>query len=189
MKEPGFDEGGNLLAEPQDLEKSRYRLNRGLLFAPLAGYIGTIVVMLIYPPVDRRLFTLISFFLLLPSAFLIGYVQRKQKRGDDVSSFFPMTTLLALVPLCAATALLANGALDRLPVDAHPLVITAKLVRRGKSASYYLQVQSWRPNRSFEELQVPYRVYAQFQTNDPVVVEVHRGALGIPWLGEIRQGP
>lgn len=39
-----------------------------------------------------------------------------------------------------------------------------------------------------EELQVPYTVFGQFQANDAAIVEMHRGALGIPWLGGVRKG-
>ena len=128
----------------------------------------------------------IIFFLCL---FLISYIQKKQKRGDDVSTFFPMTTWLALAPACIATVVFSNGALDRSPVEPHPAVVMRTLVMCGKSTSYYLQTSSWRPNHSFEKLQVSYRVYTQFHINDPIIVEVHRGALNIPWLGAICKKP
>jgi hypothetical protein len=163
-------------------------MNRWLPFAPLTGMIGTMVAILIYPLLDRSYFW-IALVLFLPSVFLSRYIQTKQKRGDDVSSFFPMTTWLAFGPLCVATVLLANGALDHFPVESHPEVVTQKLASRGKTNSYYLETPSWRSSGSFEKLQVSYRVYTQFQINDRVIVEVHRGALGIPWLGAVRKKP
>ena len=189
MKDIGIDQGNGLLSEPRDFGKRRYRMNRWLPLAPFAGVIGTLIGSLIYPPLDRRSFALLAFLLFLPSVFLVSYVQKKQKRGIDISSFFPMTTWAALAPLCIAVAVFANGALDRFPVESHPVVITAKFLRHGKGNSYYLQVPSWRPKHSSEELQVTYKVYGQFQTNDPIFVEMHRGALGMPWLGAIRKRP
>ena len=100
-----------------------------------------------------------------------------------------MTNWLAFGPLCVAAVLLANGALDHSPIESHPGMVTQKLVSRGKSNSYYLETPSWRSSRSFEKLQVSYRVYTQFQIDDPIIVEVHRGALGIPWLGAVRKKP
>jgi hypothetical protein len=173
-------------AQPEGFGKRRRRMNRWLPLAPLAGMIGTMIAGLIYPPLDRSYFW-IALVLFLPSVFLSRFIQSKQKRGDDVSAFFPMTTWLAFAPLCVAAVLLANGALDHSPVEWHPEVVTQKLVSRGKSNSYFLETPSWRSSGSFEKLQVSYRVYTQFQINDPVIVEVHRGALGIPWLGGIRK--
>ena len=164
-------------------------MNRWLPLAPIAGLIGTMIAILIYPPLDRTSFSVTAFIIFFLCLFLISYIQKKQKRGDDVSTFFPMTTWLALAPACIATAVLANGALDHSPVEPHPAVVMQTLVRRGKSTSYYLQTSSWRPNHSFEKLQVSYRVYTHFQINDPIIVEVHRGALNIPWLGAIRKRP
>lgn len=147
------------------------------------------IAILIYPPLDRSTFSVTAFILFFLCLFLISYIQKKQKRGDDVSPFFPMTTWLALVPVCIATVVFANGAFDRSPVELHSLVVMRTLVMRGKSTSYYLQTSSWRPNHSFEKLQVSYRVYTQFHINDPIIVEEHRGALNIPWLGAIRKKP
>jgi hypothetical protein len=188
MKELRVEQRDNLLARPHDFGERPYRMNRWLPFAPLTGLIGTMIAILIYPPLDRSFFW-IALVLFLPSVFLSRYIQIKQKRGDDVSSFFPLTNWLAFGPLCVAAVLLANGTLDHSSIELHPGVVTRKLVSRGKSNSYYFETPSWRSNGSFEKLQVSYRLYTQFQLNDPIIVEVHRGALGIPWLGAIRKKP
>jgi hypothetical protein len=78
-----------------------------------------------------------------------------------------------------------NGALDYSPVSAHPVVVTHKIVSSGRSTTYYLETSPWRSNHALEKLQVPLRVYAQFKIDDRVIVEVHRGALGIAWVGNI----
>jgi hypothetical protein len=186
MKELRVERRDNLLAQSHQFGDRSYRMNRWLPFAPLTGLIGSMIAILLYPPLDRIHFG-IAIVLFLPSVFLSRYIQRKQKRGDDVSTFFPMTNWVAFAPLCVAAVLLANGALDHSPIESHPGVVTQKLVSRGKSNSYYLETPSWRSGRSFEKLQVSYRVYTQFQINDPIVVEVHRGAFGIPWLGAVRK--
>jgi len=180
LEQPGLE-------QPGAFGEHRYRMNRWLPLAPMAGLIGTMIAILIYPPLDRNSFSLTTFIIAVPCVFLISYVQKKQKRGDDIASFFPMTAWLAFAPICIAAILFANGALDRSPVEPHPVVVTQRLVRHGKSTSYYLQTSSWRANHSSETLQVTYVVFTQFQTNDAAIVEVHRGALGIPWLGAIRK--
>jgi len=187
MLEVRLTQNKPVLEQPEAFGEHRYRMNRWLPLAPIAGLIGTMIAILIYPPVDRNAFSWTVFIISVPCVFLISYLQKKQRRGDEISSFFPMTSCLAFAPICIAAVLFANGALDRFPVEPHAVVVTQRLVRRGKSTSYYLQTSSWRANHSSEKLQVPYGVFAQFEPNDAAIVEVHRGAMGIPWLGAIRK--
>jgi hypothetical protein len=88
-------------------------MNRWLPLAPIAGLIGTMIAILIYPPLDRSSFSVTAFIIFFLCLFLISYIQKKQKRGDDVSTFFPMTTWLVLAPASIANVVFANGALDR----------------------------------------------------------------------------
>ncbi len=174
------------LAQPEPFGERRYRMNRWLPIAPAAGLIGTMLAILIYPPLERSFYSVSVFILFAICIVLVSQLQKRQKRGDDVSSFFPMITWAALVPLGVAAVLFVNGGLDRSLVESHRVLVMQKTIRHGKSYSYYLKTSSWRANHSSEELQVSYPVFGQFQNNDMAIVEVHRGALGIPWLGNIR---
>lgn len=184
MKIVGVQQNG-VLTPPHDFDERPYRINRWLPLAPIAGLIGTLVGLLIYPPLDRNWFTWSAFLLFAPGIYLLSYLQKKQRRREDVSSFFPMTTWLAFAPLLVAAIVFTNGAVDRRPADFHPGVVTRKVMRHGKSNSYYVETPSWRPGHLVERLQLPYRQWMQLQANDLIMVEVHRGALGIPWLGKI----
>ena len=176
------------LAQPQPFGERRYRMNRWLPIAPAAGLIGTMLAILLYPPLERSFYSVGIVIVLAICILLVSQVQKRQKRGDDVSSFFPMTTWIALLPLGIALVLLVNGGLDRSAAEPHRVVVMKKMVRHGKSNSYYLETSSWRANLFSEELQVSYTVFGQFQRNDTAIVEMHRGAFGIPWLGGVRKG-
>lgn len=180
--------GESGLAQPEPFGERRYRMNRWLPLAPAAGLIGTMVAILLYPPLERSFYSVSVFIFFVICILLVSQVQKRQKRGDDVSGFFPMTTWVALIPLGIALVLFVNGGLDRSPAESHRVVVMQKIVRHGKSNSYYLETSSWRANHLSEELQVPYTVFGQFQANDAAIVEMHRGALGIPWLGGVRKG-
>ena len=53
MKELRVEQRDNLLAPPLHGELP-YRMNRWLPVAPIAGLIGTMIAILIYPPLDRK---------------------------------------------------------------------------------------------------------------------------------------
>ncbi len=187
MLEVRLKPGESGIAQPEPFGERRYRMNRWLPLAPAAGLIGTMLAILVYPPLERSFYSLSVFILFVICILLVSQVQRRQKRGDDVSSFFPMTAWVALIPVGIAAVLFVNGGLDRSLVESHRVVVLQKTVRHGKSYSYYLETSSWRANHLSEELQVSSPVFGQFQNNDMAIVEVHRGALGIPWLGNIHK--
>jgi hypothetical protein len=188
MLEVRLKQGQSGLAQPEPFGERRYRMNRWLPLAPAAGLIGTMLAILVYPPLERSFYAVSVFIVFVICIVLVSQVQKRQKRGDDVSSFSPMTNWIALIPVGIAVVLLINGALDRSLVESHRVVVMQKTVRHGKSYSYYLETSSWRANHLSEELQVSYPVFGQFHVNDEAIVEVHRGALGIPWLGRVRKG-
>ncbi len=187
MLELRLKQGESGLAQPEPFGERRYRMNRWLPLAPAAGLIGTMLAILVYPPLERSFFSVGIFIFFVICILLVSQVQKRQKRGDDVSAFFPMTNWIALIPVGLAVILFVNGGLDRSVVESHRVVVMQKTVRHGKSSSYCLETSSWRANHLSEELQVSYPVYGQFQINDTAIVEVHRGALGIPWLGGVRK--
>jgi hypothetical protein len=86
-----------------------------------------------------------------------------------------------------ALVVLVNGPLDSSPVEQHRQVVTRKYISRGRGTSYYIEFSSWRPDRTTERASVSPKRYAEFQVNDPVIIDVHKGALGIPWMGTIHK--
>lgn len=173
---------------PQGTEGEQpVRLVRMLPMIPLAGLIGLLVSRSKYRVLDESAWFPFVMLFVLATLFLISYVQKKLKSGEDVRPFFPYTLWLASGPLILAGLVFLNGALDRGTPEQHPSVLQRLVVSHGRSTSYFIEVKSWRPNHSTEKIPVPASQYAQFRVGDAVSVEVHRGALGIPWLGTVRK--
>ena len=110
--------------------------------------------------------------------------RRAARTKENIQSFVLLTKLIALGSLFIPLVLLANGALDHSPVEQHRQTITRAILEHGRhgSVNYYLEVTSWRRNRSREKLSASYREYLDARVGDSIVVETRNGALGIPRL-------
>jgi uncharacterized membrane protein len=163
-------------------------LNRAFLLIPAAGLIGTMLAIAVYRPLDQSTFLWLSLILFLVNIFLIAHIQQKTRRGEDVNSFFPMIYWIAFAPVVLSLALWLNGGLDNSAPETHRELITRKYVTHGRhGTSYYIEFTSWRANRTTENVSVRYQQYRQFQMDDPILIDVHRGALAIAWIGAVRK--
>jgi len=187
MSETEIDPGGLVTSQSHDFDERPFRVNRALPLAPIVGLLGLAFGMSRWRPLNNTPFMWTGFGLFFLAVFVISRVQKKAKSGEDVRYFFPFTTWLAFGPAFIALVVIANATLDRASIEQHRQVVTQKFISRGRSTSYNIVFSSWRPDRSFERVSVSSEKYAQFQIHDPVIVDVHRGALGIPWMGTIRR--
>jgi hypothetical protein len=119
---------------------------------------------------------------------LINIAWRKAKSGED-ARFLPRPVWLAIGSLFVPTILFLNGALDHSPVEQHRQVVTRTILEHGRrgGVSYYLELTSWRANRTHEKVMVSEQWYMQAKPGDPAIVETHRGALGIPLLVSVHR--
>ncbi len=176
----GLDAGASNPIEPPR------RLSRLLLLLPLAGVVAIFAEFIRYPLLDDALTYWIAAIPCVIMALLINIAWRKAQAGADVPSFLPRTIWLAAGCLFVPLVLLVNGALDHSPVEQHRQVVIRKIRQGGKGGPYYyLELTSWRANKTYEKVMVAERWYLQAQPGDPVIVETHRGALGIPILASI----
>lgn len=179
--------GGLHSGSPGSVEPPR-RVSRLLLLWPLAGFVAFFAVMIAYKPLDDTLMFWVEGIPCVITATLINIAWRRAQTGADVRSFLPRTIWLAIACLFVPLVLEVNGALDRSPVEQHRQVVTRKIHRRNRgSDSYYLELTSWRANRAHEEVTINEGWYLRAEPGDPVLVEAHRGALGIPLLVSVRQ--
>ncbi len=191
MDEINPDRGGALSTDSPASGQVSIKVHWALFLGPLAGVVALAAVLITYRPLDDTLIWWVGAVPCLVSCLvsytLTNIAWRKMKRGEDVRSFFPATTWLALACVFVPTVLFLNGALDHSPVEQHRQVVTRRYITRGRSTSYYVEFSSWRPDRATERASVSPKKYAEFQANGPVIVDVHKGALGIPWMGTIRK--
>lgn len=187
MAKLGVDQTGGFASQPHDFDERPFRVNPGLQFAPIVGLIAFSYGVSRWRPLNPAPLYWLGFGLFFLSVFLLSHIRKKAKGGDDVRSYFPAATWLAFGPVFMAIIVLVNGPLDRSPVEQHQQVVTRKYITRGRSTSYYVEFSSWRPDRATERASVSPKRYAEFQVHDPVIIDVHKGALGIPWMGTIRK--
>lgn len=186
MKDLGVEPGYALTAQARDLEARPFQLSRWLQLVPLLGLLCFAFAMMAWRPLNDAPFYWTGLSLFFLSVLVMSYVQRQAKKGVDVSSFFPFTNWLAFGCALVALVVVINAQLDRAAVEQHQQVVTRKFVSRGRSASNNIEFSSWR-NRPFERISVSRQTYDQFQVNQPIIVDLHPGALGIPWIGAIHR--
>jgi len=178
------DQGRVLSADSSASSQDSVKVHWALFFGPLAGIFALFAVMITYRPLDETLIWWVGGVPCVISYTLTNIAWRKAKGGDDVRSFFPATTWLALGCLLVPTVLFLNGALDHSPVEQHCQVVTRTILTHGRRGSIYydLELTSWRPHHSHEKVGVSERKYLDFKPGDPVIIETRKGALGIPLL-------
>jgi hypothetical protein len=187
MEEINPNQGGSLSTDSWEPGQDSVRVHWALFFGPLAGIIALGAVMIAYNPLDDTLIWWVGGIPCVISYTLTNIAWRKAKRGDDVRSFFPIITLLALGCLFAPAVLFLNGALDHSSVEQHRQVVTRAILKHDRHGNIYysLELTSWRTNRAQETVTVSKRLYLEAKPGDSVIVETHRGALGMPLLTSV----
>jgi hypothetical protein len=163
-------------------------VSRLLLLWPLLGAVALFYEVITYSPLDDTLISWIGGIACVITATLINIAWGRAQTGADAQSFLPRTIWLATGCLLVPVVLQVNGALDHSPAEQHRQVVIRTILTHGKNGtSYYLELTSWRANRTHEKVMVSERWYLEAKPGDPVIVETHRGALGIPLLASVRK--
>jgi hypothetical protein len=118
------------------------RISLIVQFAPIAGFLVFVFGIQIYRPLDRTWFVILGFVVFLAATLTISAVQKRIKRGQNVESYFPIVTWLAVGPVILAGVVVMNGALDPFPITRHSQVVTRKWVSHGRSTSYHIEISS-----------------------------------------------
>ena len=94
-------------------------------------------------------------------------------------------TTALLVLLCCGygygAGMQVNALLDGSLPRSFRVVVTAKHISRGRSASYHLTLAPWGPKLSGQDLRVSSSQYAGIRTGDTVCMLLRSGALGVAW--------
>jgi len=97
---------------------------------------------------------------------------------------------LAVLPLLLAGGwcgvVVANQRLDATAPSVHEVRLLRKYGETYKRETlYYLELDSWRPERSFVRLKVPSEIYSGLKAGQTVRVDTHAGRLGIEWIASV----
>jgi hypothetical protein len=140
----------------------------------------------IYSPLDTRYpmgFIICTF--LLPAVLQLSSIVRRQP-SNGVSRWRKVSTWSGLALPLIGLVLFLNGALDRSPrIDMRATVIRKIAPTGYREAQSTLIVTSWRPGRSFEDLNVSSREFKQAVVGKGITIEMHEGRFGLPWYSNI----
>ena len=159
------------------------RVSMVLLFV---GLFGVLVPCWIFKPLDGSpiYITALCLFLL---PLVLYFVSAIRKRAASQVYFLKRSFYCSAALLIALSGLLtANGALDHNPPQKIQSVILRKYISRSRrSTTYHLDVRSWRPGRSDEDLQIGSRTYSVLSEGQRVSIELHPGFVGVQWYERV----
>ena len=178
---------GALGPEQTNSSESSRKVSYLLFLWPLSGFILVVAAVVTYSPLDDALIWWAGGIPCLVVYTLINFAWRKAKSGED-ARFLPRSVWLAIGSLLVPTIMFLDGALDHSPVEQHRQVITRTILEHHKGSTlFYLELTSWRASRTHEKVMVPKQWYLEANPGDPVIVETHKGALGIPLLVSVHR--
>jgi hypothetical protein len=96
MDEINPDQQWRLNSAPLESDKASAKVDWRLFLGPLAGLIALFAAAITYRPLDYTLIWWVGAVPCVISYTLTNIAFRKFKRGEDVRSFFPITTWLEL---------------------------------------------------------------------------------------------
>lgn len=174
--------GGSAFLTRKDVERM-LRPSTILLFV---GLFGVIVSSWIYKPLDSVsiYITALALFLFPMVLYLVTVIRKRQTQQVELlRTIFRWSSVLSIF---FAGVLIANGALDHAPPQKIQSVVIRKYVAHSRrSTTYHVDVRSWRPGRTDENLQVGSRTYSAIAEGHSVSVELHPGFLGVVWYGRV----
>jgi hypothetical protein len=155
---------------------------------PMAGgFLGIVIANALFSLLDRDAFFtagLCAFF----APVVLHVVSSFRKRvALDAGRLQRAYLYAGAVTVFLALFIAGNGALDQSPVTPVRTTLISKQVTVGRYGrlSYTLRVRSWRAGRATEDFNVSGRTYRTTSTEKAVVVEIHRGRLGLPWYSGV----
>jgi hypothetical protein len=157
------------------------------VYLNIAGLAAALLLTYRYPLLDTDtvlLTCLVVFF--LPLLLQIVLAVRKQV-ATHFESLRAAYKWAGIASAAIAMLLLLNGALDRHSCSQVRSSIIRKTASHGRGGtSYYLTFSpSWRHGHNHEKLRVNRATFDSVRDGEPVAIDIHSGALGLPWFGKV----
>lgn len=176
-------EGCDLTEEAASLVVRRKVILRTGMF--LLGSLAFVAAAYRFPPLemDRMLvFAGVVFFAGLAMAV---WVERGAMRGSQIAVRKRLFMSLVVIPWLLAAMLVVNAKLDDAPVRDWTTRVVGKFSMSAMVPTRRLLVVSWRSGHQYERVPVSSEEYSRFQVGERVVVEIHPGLAGIPWVAGV----
>jgi hypothetical protein len=168
-------------------------LNRKLakyFYISLAGMAAELVAARVYPLLDSSRLALWSVFLVFLPMVPHIILSRKKRVGANLEWLTRLYLGCGCAVVLIVLATIANGALDKSPVQTISTTVSQKRISSSRrSKSYIVVADSWRPGKDEESLTVNRGLYQTLKVGQSIVVDVHPGALGMPWYSRVAPDP
>lgn len=150
----------------------------------LGGLLGTIFATWRYPLLDQDPVLELALFLFFVPILIYLVLAVRKRAGVNLKLLRKTFTWAGGAMVVLVFLLLVNGAFDTHPASIENSVVTRKSVAHGRGGTHYtIRVSpSWRAGRDEEKLSVSGRTFVAVSIGQAVAVEVHPGALGLPWF-------
>ncbi len=148
----------------------------------LLGAVAFLPTSRVYPPLELDAILIFLGLLFFLALGLAVWIERRARRGSEVEVLKRVYFGLVPVPWLLAALLFANGKFDTAPPTRQVASVVGKFSMPGVLRSSRLVVTSWRHGHRFERVSVDSDDFNLFQRGDVVVVRVHDGLVGIPWV-------
>lgn len=151
----------------------------------LLGSLAFVAATYRFPPLamDKMLvFAGVIFFVGLGLAV---WVERGALRGSQIAIRKSLFTSMVLIPWLLAGMLVVNAKLDDAPIRDWTTRVVEKFSMSAIVPTRRLVVLSWRPGHEYEHVPVSEGEYSRFHVGERVVVEIHPGLAGIPWVAGV----
>jgi NADH:ubiquinone oxidoreductase subunit 6 (subunit J) len=151
----------------------------------LLGSLAFVAAAYRFPPLEMDgmlVFCGAIFFLGLAMAV---WVERGAMRGSQIAIRKRLFMTLVPVPWLLAALLVVNAKLDNAPVRDWTTRVVEKFSMSAMVPTRRLVVVSWREGHRYERVPVSSDEYSRFHVGERVVVQIHPGLAGIPWVAGV----
>jgi hypothetical protein len=146
---------------------------------------------MLFPALMLALYALRTFSILdwplslqwvLGSMFVFSLIIMRIDRAIEnrLTRIIPITLVLVM-PYAYGLSIIANTYLDNAEAQIYSVVIADKHQTTGKSPTWKLTLSSWAERNSGDEVRVTPAYWGSVQVGDVVSIELHPGALHMPW--------
>ena len=151
----------------------------------LLGSLAFLAAAYRFPPLEMDAMLVFCGAIFFIGLALAVWVERGALKGTSIEIRKRIFMALVPIPWLLAGLLVVNAKLDDSPVHDRETHVVSKFSMSAMVPTRRLVVISWRSGRRYERIPVSQEEYSEFQIGEEVVVEVHSGLAGIPWVAGV----
>jgi hypothetical protein len=151
----------------------------------LLGTLAFLAVAYRFPPLELDGMLIFAGVLFFAALALAVWVERGALRGGEIELAKRIFLGLVPVPWLLAGLLWINANFDHAPTRDCPTAVVGKFAMSAMMPSRQLVVYSCREGKQYERVTVNREDFYRFAVGDHVIVRVHEGLAGIPWIAGV----